>query len=245
MNPQQRAFLQLSWQLLESAGYGRRRRDGAEIGVFVGASHNAYFEHQLRTMLRDSTEKFACWEGSEQLKSDMLAEWDATFGAAGSHINVAADNLLNMIAARTAHELNLKGPALAVDTACSSSLVALHLACTSLKRGECKLAIPGGVNLLPTATTFNVFERAGLLSKRGQSETFGVDADGLVPGEGAGAVLLKPLKQAQADGDCIWAVVRGSSINNDGSSLSVMAPKSRRSTGSDCSGIRGSRSQPK
>ncbi|MBC2478700.1 beta-ketoacyl synthase N-terminal-like domain-containing protein, partial [Clostridium beijerinckii] len=131
---------------------------------------------------------------------------------------------INMIAARASQEFDLKGPSITVDTACSSSLVTIHLACEALKKGECELAIAGGVNLLLTPTPYIYLSNAGALSTSGESRVFDAKADGLVPGEGAGLVLLKPLKKALKDKDKVLAVIKASSINNDGHSIGVMAP---------------------
>jgi acyl transferase domain-containing protein len=113
---------------------------------------------------------------------------------------------------------------LAVDTACSSSLVALHLARRSLEAGECDMAVVGGVSLNLTATPYRLLEAAQALSVTGRCRAFSRDADGFVPGEGAAAIVLEPLATAQAAGDQVLAVVRGSAVNNDGRSMSLMAP---------------------
>ena len=136
----------------------------------------------------------------------------------------ALGNLENMVAARVAQTLGLRGPALTVNAACASSLVALHLGCRSLADGECELAIVGGVELNLTVTPYLLFSAAGVLSPSGQCRPFARDASGFVPGEGAVALLLKPLARALADGDEILGVVRGSAMNNDGGALSGMAP---------------------
>lgn len=151
-------------------------------------------------------------------------EWKGRYGVTELHPNTAVDNLLNMIAARTSHTLNLKGPSLTIDTACSSSLVAVHLACESLRRGECGMALAGDVSLLLTPTPYLLFARAGALSPSGRCKVFDANADGFVPGEGVGAVLLKPLRRALEDGDNALAVIKGSAVNNDGRSLGIMAP---------------------
>ncbi|MFD3604413.1 amino acid adenylation domain-containing protein, partial [Streptomyces sp. NPDC058656] len=133
-------------------------------------------------------------------------------------------NLPNLVAARVAHCLDLDGPALAVDTACSSGLVALHLARRSLADGECDLAVVGGVNLHLTPDGYQALESAQALSPTGRSRAFSTEADGFVPGEGGAALVLRPLEEAGRDNDEILAVVRGTAVNNDGTSLSLMAP---------------------
>ncbi|ATQ70575.1 hypothetical protein CQW49_21485 (plasmid) [Methylosinus trichosporium OB3b] len=133
-------------------------------------------------------------------------------------------NAASILAARIAYVLNLKGPCLAVDTACSSSLTAIHLACRSLVEGECDMALAGGV-FLTTTMGFNVAAaKAGMLSPVGACKTFDAEADGFVPGEGAGVVVLKPYARALADGDHIEAVILASAINQDGRTNGITAP---------------------
>ncbi len=168
--------------------------DARSVGVFVGAGQQAYFE-DVRAHLDD-----------------------------GLHPGALAGNLLNMIAARVSHHLDLRGPALTVDTACSASLVAVHLACQSLQCGECDVALAGGVNLNLTPTAHRLFANAGALSPTGRCRPFEPDADGMVPGEGAAVLVLKPLARARADGDTVLGIVKGVAVNNDGASLGVMAP---------------------
>jgi acyl transferase domain-containing protein/acyl-CoA synthetase (AMP-forming)/AMP-acid ligase II/acyl carrier protein len=133
-------------------------------------------------------------------------------------------SLRNVVASRVASTFGLTGPALAVDTACSSSLTAVHLATAALRRGDCDLALAGGVQLNLTDRVWRSFASAGLLCPDGQSRPFDADARGLVPGEGGAVVLLKPLAAALADGDDIWGLLRGSAVNNDGGALSGTAP---------------------
>ncbi|MGF1481922.1 MAG: aminotransferase class I/II-fold pyridoxal phosphate-dependent enzyme [Cyanophyceae cyanobacterium] len=131
----------------------------------------------------------------------------------------------NCIAAnRLSYVFNFKGPSLAVETACSSSLVAVHLACHSLWRGESSLALAGGVNVLLLPTTTIGFTKGGFLAPDGRCKSFDAQADGYVRSEGAGVVVLKPLAQAQADGDPTYAVIRGSAVNQDGGSNGLAAP---------------------
>ena len=134
--------------------------------------------------------------------------------------------LRNMIAARVSQVFGFSGPALSVDTACSASATAVHLACESLRRGECTSALAGGVQLNLSNQLYTYFSHAGLLSMKGECRPFDSDATGLVPGEGAAAVLLKPLEQSIADGDDILAVISSSAMNNDVGTLSGTAPSS-------------------
>jgi acyl transferase domain-containing protein len=133
-------------------------------------------------------------------------------------------NLRNLIAARVSHVLDLTGPALAVDTACSSALVALHLARRSLNDGECDIAIVAGVNLNLTPMSHRLLGAAQALSPTGRCRAFSDDADGFVPGEGGAAIVLARTAEARRRGDSLLAVVRGSAVNNDGGSLSLLAP---------------------
>ncbi len=130
----------------------------------------------------------------------------------------------SVISNRISYFFDLHGPSLSLDTACSGSLVAIHLACQSLRYGECTLAVAGGVsvNLLPNGNVF--FSKAGVLSPHGRCKPFDSRADGIVRSEGIGIVVLKPLFQAQADGDRIYAVICGSAVNQDGRSNGLMAP---------------------
>ena len=129
-----------------------------------------------------------------------------------------------IIANRLSYIFDFKGPSLAVETACSSSLVAVHLACQSLWCGESTMALAGGVNVLLLPTTTIGFSKGGFLASDGRCKSFDAKADGYVRSEGAGIVVLKPLSQAQADGDPVYAVIRGSAVNQDGSSNGMVAP---------------------
>ena len=133
-------------------------------------------------------------------------------------------NASSVIPARIAYYLNLQGPAITVDTACSSSLVAIHLACQGLWGGETEMALAGGIFIQCTPWFYLSASRAGMLSSTGRCYTFDERADGFVPGEGAGAVVLKRLKDAITDGDHIYGVIRGSGINQDGTTNGITAP---------------------
>ncbi|PSL48184.1 acyl transferase domain-containing protein [Chitinophaga niastensis] len=129
-----------------------------------------------------------------------------------------------VVPARIAYHLNLQGPAIAVDTACSSSLVAIHLACQALWTGEISMALAGGVFVQSTPRFYLLAGKAGMLSATGRCYTFDERADGFIPGEGIGAVVLKKLADAQRDGDHIYGVIRGSAINQDGTTNGIIAP---------------------
>ena len=136
-------------------------------------------------------------------------------------------NAPSIVPARIAYHLNLHGPAIAVDTACSSSAVAIHLACQGLWTGETELAVAGGVSIQTTPLTYLAASRAGMLSPTGRCHTFDARADGYVPGEGVGVVVLRRLSDALADGDHIHAVIRGSAINQDGATNGITAPSAQ------------------
>jgi phthiocerol/phenolphthiocerol synthesis type-I polyketide synthase C len=131
---------------------------------------------------------------------------------------------LTIAASRVSHFLNLRGPAIAVDTACSSSLSAIHLACSSIRKGECSLALAGGVNVLLSPIVTMCLTKAGMMASDGRCKAFDSRANGYVRSEGAGLVVLKPLSAAIAAGDPIYAVIRGSASNQDGRSTGISAP---------------------
>lgn len=133
-------------------------------------------------------------------------------------------NTSNTAAGRLSYFYGLHGPAMAVDTACSSSLVAVHLACQSLRSGESRMALAAGVNLILDPMGTIAASRARMLSADGKCKTFDASADGYVRSEGCGVVVLKPLADAEKDGDTILAVIRGSAVNQDGSSSGLTVP---------------------
>ncbi|WP_158857749.1 type I polyketide synthase, partial [Streptomyces sp. NRRL B-1347] len=140
-------------------------------------------------------------------------------------VHGATGNAHSVAANRLSYVLDLRGPSLALDTACSSSLTAVHLACDSLRRGECSLALAGGVNLMLTPGLSVAFADGGMLAADGRCRTFDDAAGGYVRGEGAGLVLLKPLSAALADGDRVHAVIKGSATGHGGRSNGLTAPK--------------------
>ncbi len=128
------------------------------------------------------------------------------------------------VANRVSYCLNFDGPSFSIDTACSSSLTAIHLACNSLKLGECKQAIAGGVNIIESPAHYEGLTEMNMLSESNQCRSFGDAADGFVDGEGVGAVLLKPFNEAIQDGDHIYGVIRGSAINHGGRTNGYTVP---------------------
>jgi acyl transferase domain-containing protein/SAM-dependent methyltransferase/acyl carrier protein len=195
MDPQQRLLLEVAWETFEDAGIPPRQLAGSAVGVFVGLYNNNY------TMI-----------GRASGDPGLIDAWSAS----GSHTSIASGRL--------AYALDLCGPCLTVDTACSSSLVAVHLACQSLRSGECRLALAGGVHLNVSPLPLVASTKLGVTAKDGRCKAFDASADGFGHGEGCGLVALKRLADAQADGDRILAVVRGSAVNQDGRSSSLTAP---------------------
>ncbi len=133
-------------------------------------------------------------------------------------------NDMSVLAARISYFLNLKGPNLSVDTACSSSLVAIHLACESVRRGESELALAGGVFVIDSPDFYVMTSKTNLLSPDGKCKTFDNAANGIVLGEGVGVMVLKRLEAALEDGDHIYGVIKGSSMNQDGKTKGITAP---------------------
>lgn len=130
----------------------------------------------------------------------------------------------SIIPARIAYFLDLKGPNMPIDTACSSSLVAIHQACNAIRAGECGMAIAGGACILTTPDLFIMTSKSEMLSKSGRCKTFDDNADGFVPSESVGAIILKPLNAALQDNDYIYGIIRGSRVNQDGKTNGITAP---------------------
>jgi len=136
----------------------------------------------------------------------------------------ATGQSLNIVANRLSYVMGLRGPSLTVDTACSSSLVAVHLACQSLRSGESRLALVGGVNLIFSPEANVLLSKFGGLSPDGRSKAFAASADGFGRGEGAGLVVLQPLSAALASGARIYCIIRGTTVNNNGTGNGLTAP---------------------
>jgi amino acid adenylation domain-containing protein len=188
-DPQQRLFLECSWEALEDSGYDPRRFPGG-IGVFGGAGVPRYWLQRVASM------------GSPR-------------GSSGDYRAIVG-NGNDFLATRVAYKLGLRGPALSLQTACSTSLVAIHLACQSLLSRQCDMALAGGVSLFSLNPSGYPYEEGGILSPDGSCRPFDAQARGTVPGSGAAVVVLKRLEEALASGDTIHAVILGSAINNDG-----------------------------
>ncbi|MFF8810521.1 type I polyketide synthase, partial [Streptomyces omiyaensis] len=194
MDPQQRLVLELTWEALEDAGIVPARLRDTRTAVFVGT-------------LRDDYTSLAHQYGDPALTQHSMTGLNR-----------------GVIANRVSYHLGLRGPSLTVDAAQSSSLVAVHLACESLRSGESTTAVAAGINLNILGESAVTEERFGGLSPDGTAYTFDARANGFVRGEGGGAVLLKPLDRALADGDRVYGVIRGSAVNNDGATPGLTVP---------------------
>ena len=191
MDPQHRLFLETAWEALENAGYDSKTYEG-RISTYGSTSISSYFLFNLF-----SNTELVKLVGLDQIRH-----------------NNRTDNLTT----RVAYKLDLKGSAITVQTGCSSSLVAVHLACQSLIDRECDMALAGGVSVTALQKTGYFYQEGGILSPDGHCRAFDAQAKGTVGGDGVGIVILKRLADALADGDYIHAVIKGSAINNDGSS---------------------------
>jgi acyl transferase domain-containing protein/acyl carrier protein len=197
MDPQHRLFLELAWEALEIAGYNPVNYPGS-IGVYAGARTNTYLYNLI--------------SNPEALKS---------LGA----FEIGLGNDLSFLSGRVAYKLGLRGPAYSVQTACSTGLVAVHLACQGLLIDECQMALAGSIAVNIPQKTGYLYQAGGIFSPDGCCRAFDESAAGTVFGSGAGIIVLKRLEDAVADGDHILAVIKGSAVNNDGSSkASFTAP---------------------
>ncbi|WP_192349040.1 type I polyketide synthase [Algoriphagus sp. Y33] len=196
IDPQQRMLLETSWRLLEHTGWQKEDLQNSNTGVFVGIANNDYLYMKIK------------------LTPDMNG-FNAYSGLGNSN-SIAANRL--------SYFYDLKGPSLAVDTACSSSLTAFHLGVQAIHRGDCTQAIVGGVNAILSPGTTITLSQFGMMSPEGRCKTFDSDADGYVRSEGCGLVMLKKQSEALKDGDRILAVVKGSSIGQDGHSMGITYP---------------------
>ncbi|HZI31264.1 MAG TPA: polyketide synthase, partial [Candidatus Binatia bacterium] len=188
-DPQHRIFLECAWEALEHAGCDPAKFDG-EIGVFAGVSMNTYLAHNLLT--------------SPGLVAQ-LNEHQLMLG-----------NDKDYLPTRVSYKLNLRGPSLNIQTACSTSLVAVCVACQNLLNYECDMALAGAVSIAFPQKRGYLFQEGGIASPDGHCRVFDAKAAGTVAGEGVGIVALKRLGDALADGDTIYAVIKGFAINNDG-----------------------------
>ncbi len=157
-----------------------------------------------------------CKPGDYEKRIGEAEEGDVTHSFMG--------NAASILSARISYLLNLKGPSIAIETACSSSLVAIHMACESMALGHGEMALAGGVCVWTTPGFHTFAKKAGMLSPSGKCKTFDQGADGFVPGEGVGVILLKPLRAAVRDGDHIYGVLKATGLNQDGKTNGITAP---------------------
>ena len=197
LDPQQRMMLETSWLALEDAGIDPDRLKGSRTGVYVGICNDEY-----RMLV---------------LESDRPAD-------AASCLYALSGTNLNGAAGRVAFVMGLMGPVKAVDAACASSLVSIHDAVADLQHGKADLALAGGVQAMLNSGIYELRAGAMMLSPEGQCKTFDASANGYVRGEGCGMVVLKRLSEAEADGDRIWGVIRGSAVNHGGASVGLTVP---------------------
>ena len=189
MDPQMRVFIETCWNAIEDAGYDIENCD-RKVGIFAGGSNNINWE--TYTILKNQ-EGYVDNYTASQLRD------------------------INFLCSRVAYLFNLQGPAVYVDTACSTSLVAVQRACMSLLLRECNMALAGGVSVHNASKRGYLYQEGMINSRDGHCRTFDQHADGTLSGEGCGVVVLKRLSDAINDRDHIYAIIKGSAINNDGS----------------------------
>ncbi|MUM17644.1 SDR family NAD(P)-dependent oxidoreductase [Mycobacterium sp. CBMA271] len=194
LDPQQRLLLETTWEALDDAGIAGQAL-GGNVGTFIGGFMNDNMVSRALARNLEKINNFAAFSASQTLLSN-----------------------------RIAHALDLWGPSMTVDTACSSSLVTTHLAVRAVANDECDVALAGGVNIMFQPETFITMCKGRFLAADGRSKSFDAAADGYGRGEGVGIVVLKNLEQAQRDGDRIYAVIRGSGVNQDGRTLALPVP---------------------
>src|SRR3984885_255132 len=195
LDPQQRLLLEVTWEAFEDAGLPPGSTAGANVGAYVGG--------------------FTFDAATAQLS-------DANLPLASNFTSTGVS--MTMLSARLSYTFDWHGPCLTIDTACSSSLVAFHHACVALARGECELAVAGGVNVMTNPVTTILMSKGHFLSPDARCKSFDHRANGYARGEGAGIVLLKPLSAAVRDDDRIYAVVRGTAVNQDGRTAGITVP---------------------
>lgn len=209
LDPQQRLLLQSSWECLEDAGYNSHSYQGA-IAMFAGASMNTYFINN-------------CYPNRGQLDSTDELQPFTLDSMGGFQTMVANDK--DYLTMRISYKLNLRGPSVNVQTACSTGLAVVHLACQSLLSGESDMALAGAASVNSPQKIGYLYQEGSIISPDGHCRAFDAEANGTIFGSGIGVVLLKRLKDALADNDNIYAVIKGSAINNDGGTkLGFAAP---------------------
>ncbi|MAN46398.1 MAG: hypothetical protein CMF04_09400 [Hyphomonas sp.] len=189
IDPQQRIFLECAWEALEHAGYAPGQIEDP-VGVYAGTGMNTY------------------------LMAHILSDRSVAETAGGYQLMLGNDK--DFLCTRVSYKLDLRGPSATVQTACSTSLVAVEMACRALSRGECDMALAGGVSINFPSSTGYLYQEGMIFSPDGHCRPFDEAAKGTRAGAGAGVVTLKRLDDAMRDGDTIHAVIRGIAVNNDG-----------------------------
>ena len=201
-DPQHRLFLQTAFHAIEDAGYDPAEIEGS-VGVYATSTTSGYLLHNIMS----------------NYDPNVVMGQGITFDM----VNLSLQNDKDYLATKLAYALNLRGPALSVQTACSSALVAVHLACQSILNGECELALAGGASLRIPHHVGYWYAPGSMVSPTGHCRPFDARSDGTIFGSGVGVVVLKALQDAVDDGDRIHAVIRGSALNNDGSTKMTYA----------------------
>ena len=202
MDPQQRIFLECAWEAFENAGYNPKTYEGL-VGVYAGSSMSTYLINNVCPSQGFSPHRPFLSHRLFRVASELQLEQ----GNGGAHLPM-----------RVSYKLQLRGPSVNVQTTCSTSLVAVHLAIQSLQSGECDMALAGGISIFVPHKVGYLYQEGMILSPDGHCRAFDAQAKGTVFGNGVGIVLLKRLDEAIANGDNIYAVIKGSAINNDGAS---------------------------
>jgi acyl transferase domain-containing protein/thioesterase domain-containing protein len=198
-DPQERLFLECVYETIEDAGYTRES---------LSKYQNTGLEGNVGVFVGVMYEEYQLYGAQEQILGRPI---------------VLPGNPAS-IANRISYFFNFHGPSMAIDTMCSSSLTAIHLACKSINQGGCELAIAGGVNVSIHPNKYLTLGQGKFASSKGRCESFGIGGDGYVPGEGVGAVLLKPLSKAVIDGDHIYGIIKGTAINHGGKTNGYTVP---------------------
>ena len=196
VDPQHRLALEATWEALEDANIDPTGLRGSDGGVYFGIS---------------------CFDYLLEIGALADEELDAYMGTGTAH---------SAVPGRLSYLLGWRGPSIAIDTACSSSIVALDLAVAGLRKGDCGIAVCGGVNAIHHQLNHIVFAQAGMLSPDGRCKTFDNSADGYARSEGCGVLVLKRFSDAKRDGDKILALIRGTAVRQDGESGGLTVPNS-------------------
>ncbi len=199
MDPQQRVFLEIAWEVLEQGGYLPAHYAG-RVGVFAGCGNNSYYPHNVQ---------------GHAAALEQLGEFQ-----------VMTVNEKDYVATRVAYALDLRGPAVSVHAACSTGLLAVAQAVQSLRAGQCEVALAGAASITAPLHSGYLHQAGAMLSPDGHCRPFDAQAGGTVFSDGAGVVLLKPLAAARRDGDPVYAVIRGVGVSNDGGGKSSFSAPS-------------------